>query len=240
MLFGTTNLANGTAFFWKSGEDTFLITNWHNVSGKDPRTNKHLSSTAAEPDTVRVWWNRKDKPGVKFPEEVPLLDQAGQPRWLEHATHGNRVDVIALPLRVPGDAAPFPINDLPSDDLRLLVGHDLFILGYPFRVGPYGYPIWKRGSFASEPAVIDPSDPYMLVDTASRPGMSGAPVIRRSWGFHQKREGDFVGGEEAATSIVGVYSGRLAATDPNDPQLGMVWPIYLVEEIIARARQGAG
>jgi hypothetical protein len=40
-------------------------------------------------------------------------------------------------------------------------------------------------------------------------------------------------GAGTATRLVGIYSGRLATTDPLDAQLGMVWPISLVAEIVA-------
>ena len=31
-----------TAFFYETGGDVFIITNWHNVVGKDPLTGKEL------------------------------------------------------------------------------------------------------------------------------------------------------------------------------------------------------
>jgi len=39
----------------------------------------------------------------------------------------------------------------------------------------------------------------------------------------------------SSTRIFGVYSGRLESADPLDAQLGMVWPIAFVDEIIAGA-----
>ncbi len=62
--------------------------------------------------------------------------------------------------------------------------------------------------------------------------MSGAPVIRRSWGNHML-EGDSVTmSTGSATQFIGVYSGRLRTNDPNDPQLARVWPQQLLEEIV--------
>ncbi len=234
MLFGTTELSLGTAFVWAEGDQHFLITNWHNLTGKNPRTGRHISPTLAEPDRIRVWWNEKAHLGNKFSAEVPIRSARGEPLWWAHPTHGKAVDVVALPVDPPANADMYPINQMPSaSDMRSGIGQDVFILGYPFGIGPGGLPIWKRGSLASEPEILNPSDPYILVDTASRPGMSGSPVIQRQWGSYLDNQGtnNMISGD--ATRFVGVYSGRLSTADPNDAQLGLAWPANLVEEIIA-------
>src|ERR1700730_13381299 len=61
LRFNETHLSHGTAFTWRDRESHFLITNWHNVSGRDPNTNKHLSKTAAEPNMLHAFFNSKDK-----------------------------------------------------------------------------------------------------------------------------------------------------------------------------------
>lgn len=237
MLFGATELALGTAFVWEDTGRHFIITNWHNLTGKDPRTGKHLSPTLAEPNRVRVWWNAKGSLGSKFSAELPIRSPAGAPLWWVHPVHGKGVDVVALPVTAPATADMHPINQMPSAPLmQARIGHDVFILGYPFGIGPGGLPIWKRGSLASEPEILDPSDPHILVDTASRPGMSGSPVIRRQWGSYQDdQQNTYMGGGDF-TRFVGVYSGRLSTREPSDAQLGLAWPAVLVEEIIAGAK----
>lgn len=102
-----------------------------------------------------------------------------------------------------------------------------------FGADPPSFPVWKRGSIASEPHLASITTDYFIVDTASRPGMSGAPVIRRSWGFHILDDGNNLGGVPFATRFVGIYSGRLHTDDPGDAQIGMVWPGRIIEEIIA-------
>jgi hypothetical protein len=91
--------------------------------------------------------------------------------------------------------SPKPTNRRPhASGVRQIL--EVFILGYPFPIELPGYPVWKRGRIASEPDLASlapalgssgrrkvkfgahPRD-YLLADTASRPGMSGAPVIRR-------------------------------------------------------------
>jgi hypothetical protein len=129
------------------------------------------------------------------------------------------------------------MNQQDMSDLSLSIGLDVFILGYPFGIGPSGYPIWKRGSIASEPEVLTENQPYILVDTASRPGMSGSPVIRRSWSNHTFSNGDVITRPGAATKFVGIYSGRLNTVDPKDAQLGRVWPAFFVPEILSGNRR---
>src|SRR6516225_7224252 len=114
---------------------------------------------------------------------------------------------------------------------------DVYILGYPFGIGPVGLPVWKRGSMASEPDVLLPVQLHLLVDTASRPGMSGSPVIRRSWGTHQMKSGSVEVRPGAATDLIGVYSGRFTATDPLDAQLGIAWSSRYISEIVAGGRR---
>jgi hypothetical protein len=112
----------------------------------------------------------------------------------------------------------------------------LFILGYPFGRKGYGMPVWKQGSFASEPFMAPTFDRYLIVDTASRPGMSGSPVIQRVHGiveFDDGRRGPPNG--DGACRFVGIYSGRFHTNDSTDAQLGRVWPARLVEEVVSQA-----
>jgi hypothetical protein len=232
MFFGQTALSMGTAFIWEDSGQFILITNWHNASGIDPFSGKHLSKTAAEPDKIRIWWNMKDQLGTKVSSIEALRDSSGTPLWWVHPQHGNRVDVIGLLVNPPANTEAYPINTMGDEKLLLPIGSDVFILGYPFGIGPGGFPIWKRGSIASEPEIIDQG--YIFLDTASRPGMSGSPIIKRSWGTHFYEDGSITTATESiATRFVGIYSGRLASTDPLDAQLGFAWPAALISQIIS-------
>lgn len=124
------------------------------------------------------------------------------------------------------------------------VDQHLSILGYPFN--PIGLPIWKQATLATEPDLARNGRYSMLVDTLSRPGMSGAPVIHRA--MHEAEvetipldpanpgEGmdceiqDF---RFPVFRFIGVYSGRLHTHSPEDIRLGIVWPRHHVMEIIA-------
>lgn len=110
---------------------------------------------------------------------------------------------------------------------------DVFILGYPFGAEPPGFPVWKRGSIASEPDLTRMGTGYMLAETASRPGMSGAPVIRRSWGTHLLETDAISQTSWPESKFIGVYSGRRHTKDSSDAQLGMVWPVDDIREVIS-------
>jgi hypothetical protein len=108
---------------------------------------------------------------------------------------------------------------------------EVFILGYPFKIELPAYPVWKRGSIASEPQLVRVTD-YMLVDTASRPGMSGAPVIRQSRTNHIFETRGVAMFPGTLTKFISVYSGRVPTDHPHEAQIGLVWDGSLIEEII--------
>jgi trypsin-like peptidase len=241
LFFNEKRLSLATSFTWNHRGIVYLITNWHNFSGIDPVSGNHLSTMAAEPNRVGAFIHTRGQLGHRFQETFALRDGDNKPTWLVHPTLGSKIDVVALQIVPNIESGSYHINDLPSEDLAVEVGHDIFVLGYPFGVGPGGFPIWKRGSIASEPRVFSEQQRYILVDTASRPGMSGSPVIRRSWGTHLMASGatSTIMGDtiSIATKFIGVYSGRLHTKDSLDAQLGLVWPAHYITEIIEGAQR---
>ena len=121
----------------------------------------------------------------------------------------------------------------------MAVGIDAFIIGYPFGISTGSFPIWKRASIASEPEIPIDGWPYFLVDSASREGMSGAPVIARSWGSAQLEYGDHVTTPGVHSRFLGIYSSRIGANDELRAQLGHVWHGKVIGEIIAGQRRGS-
>lgn len=226
-------MRSATAFVWKEGSQHYLITNWHVITGRNAATGK--LETEARPDTLRALFNIRTGDFGKQQYDIKIRDDDGRPRWLVYPGRERGIDVVALPLPMSADdpvMTMFPINSVTSPPLRICIGMDVFILGYPFGAEPPAFPVWKRGSIASEPDLVRLTTGYYLVDTASRPGMSGAPVILRSW------TNDFVEGriraisDKPATNFIGVYSGRLGAPS-SDAQIGMVWHGSYVRDIIA-------
>ena len=76
--------------------------------------------------------------------------------------------------------------------------------------------------------------PKMFVDTASRPGMSGSPVIFRRTGIHGAKNGELKPDSIIGTiqNFVGIYSGRVLGKTELEAQLGIVWKKEVIDEII--------
>jgi len=238
-------LSSGTGFIYERDNIKYLVTNWHNVSGRDPNTGKCLSETLAVPDMVSTMFRDIAQPANGFREHIPLYSDSGmqRPIWYEHPTHGRSVDVVAIPL---SDALQtrcrlFPINRVEFDSqFKEEVADDAFVIGYPFSDITYLLlPIWKRASIASEPDVDLDQLPKLLIDTATRPGLSGSAVIMQRVGIHGMQGGTFRGTEifGRIRKFIGIYSGRVGA-DEAKAQLGIVWKARVIDEIIDGKRLG--
>jgi len=236
LRFNEQPISSATAFTWERHDMHFLITNWHNVSGRDPNTDEHISkTTAAEPNMLSGLFNKKGTTlGHKHPVVIHIRQDSGEVAWLVHPTHKRKIDVVAIPLgsELVSSIRFCPINKMGSSDLLVKIGMDVFVLGYPFGPGKTGLPVWKKGSIASEPDLVPHVEKYVLVDTASRPGMSGSPVILRTYFIHVTQENEITATPGAANKFIGVYSGRLHTQGPLEAQIGMVWSATYIDEII--------
>ncbi len=194
-----------------------------------------LSTTFREKGNLASWKR----------EHLPLYqDEALQtPIWYEHPNAGPSVDVVAIPLPA-GLSESYqlsPINEIEFDtEFRTEVGDDAFVIGYPFSEGPPGQlPIWKRATVASEPDIDVDELPKVLVDTATRSGLSGSPVVMQRVGIHGYAGGAMTGKETIGRirNFIGVYSGRIGA-DETKAQLGVVWKARVIDEIIDGGKLG--
>jgi len=231
LLYRDQELGSATGYFAERAGQLFLVTNWHVVTGRDFQTGHVLHPEQAIPDRVRFLVGCQDHDGEWMDANILLYEDANEnqvpehPRWLEHAVHRRNVDVIALPFGLPDGAAIrtySQVNTVPR--MLVKVAQSAIVLGYPVGMsGGRGFPIWKRASIATEPAINLDGLPKMLVDTATRKGMSGAPVIVIADG-----EFDVEGPPPAyrppgrAYRFLGTYSGRLGG-DEMQAQLGIVW-----------------
>jgi hypothetical protein len=232
-------LSSGTGFLYESGGHYYMVTNWHNVTGRNPLTGACLSETLAVPNIISTMFRLKEQPASCRREEVQLYadDQMSIPLWYEHPTHGQAVDVVVVPL--PTGIADvyqlFPINSIAFDtQYKEEVADEAFVVGYPFSDTTYlQLPIWKRASIATEPDVDIDHLPKLLIDTATRPGLSGSPVVMQRVGIHGIRDGKMTGAEVIGRirNFLGVYSGRVGA-DELKAQLGIVWKARVISEII--------
>ncbi|TCP01663.1 hypothetical protein [Rubrivivax gelatinosus] len=232
-------LSSGTGFIYEKAGTSYLVTNWHNVTGRNPLDGACLSETLAVPDMVSTMFRAKGNAGTSRRENLPLYkDEAMQePLWLCHPVHGRGVDVVAilLPIEIIDQYQLFPINRIEFDaSFRTEVADDAFVVGYPFSDITYlQLPIWKRASVASEPDVDLEQLPKIFIDTATRSGLSGSPVVMQRVGLHGVSGGKLTGSEIIGRirNFIGVYSGRIGK-DESKAQLGIVWKARVIDEII--------
>jgi hypothetical protein len=225
----------GTAFFYKSDNETFLVTNWHNVTGVNAVTGEALHRQGLLPNLLRIHY--KQFVGTENLVRSQHLDlplyRKDEPVWLEH-TNRSGVDVVAIPLSIDqfDKFANECINTIDQEaGLEVVAGMDCYILGFPENlIGAANTPIWKRGSIASEPYQ---QHPY-FIDSATRKGMSGAPVIARHTGIFGMKGQTMTGNEIIGTveKFIAIYSGRVG-DDELGFQLGTAWQANVLDDILS-------
>jgi hypothetical protein len=250
MMFGDTELAIGTAFFYRHLESTHLVTNWHNVTGRNPKTKQPISSHGGVPDRMTIGIpqniNKDGQAGILWNWKTLRLyedENMEKPIWHEHPEFRETVDVVTIPLNGLEETALMTANDsrLALDNIRLYPSLDVFVLGFPLGMsGGAHFPIWKRGSIATEPDVNLDNLPKLFIDTATREGMSGSPVYVQEVGYwipeDKTDQKDAVIGK--GKRFVGIYSGRVG-DDSFQAQLGIVWKARAIEEIIEASKNQA-
>lgn len=98
MQFNSQPLSTGTAFVVNTPtKGPHLITNRHNVTGRNQETGDLLSKTGGIPSHVVVVHNRKGQCG-QWTQKIEPLYANDQPRWIEHPTLGAKADFVALQL----------------------------------------------------------------------------------------------------------------------------------------------
>ena len=231
MAFGQQSLSLGTGFVCESAKGPVLVTNWHNLSGRNLRTKNPLSPTAAIPDTVRIWHNRAGHPGQWVVKSESLLDQ-GNPRWIEHPALGDNADIVALPLTDLDGAQLYPYNLNASPDLFVEPSDAVSVIGFPFGLPNMGsLAIWATGFIASEPEIDFDNEPVFLVDCRTRQGQSGSPVVayRSAGSLVQMKDGSIVCITTPALRFLGIYCGRVN----QQSDLGFVWKAKSVAQVVA-------
>lgn len=197
-------ISSGTGFFFETDNAWYVVTNWHNVTGRHFQTHKALSSMSRVPTRliarISSYLGEEDDSFIIKPFEIPLYDQ-GRSRWLEHDLHGSLYDIVAIPWTKPESCPSFmhnAANLISSDNIPVYPGGVVFIIGFPMAISVgFGLPLWKSGYVASEPhyditlnANLQSSGglegghriPAFFIDAQTRSGMSGSPVFVRYFG----------------------------------------------------------
>jgi len=226
-----TKLSSGTAFVVDTAKGPHLITNRHNVTGRDQNTGQPLSPTAGIPNQINIWHNASSGLGAWQSCFEILLKPDGSPRWIEHPILGARADFVALPLVHTAGISLIP-HSLIHTGPDFVVGpaDTVSVIGFPFGMAAGGlFALWATGFVASEPDVDINGLPVMYVDCRSRPGQSGSPVLAYRWGgAAQIRDGSTAVITGEFSRFIGIYSGRLN----KDSDIGIVWKASAIAELI--------
>ncbi|MBF0268969.1 MAG: trypsin-like peptidase domain-containing protein [Alphaproteobacteria bacterium] len=192
-------ISTGTGFFYSYNDKNYLITNWHNISGKNFLTKEPNSAIRRFPTFLEVklsaWLPGKNDTFTTISQRLEIY-QNGEPIWLEHRELGNDCDVVAIEFSKPQNCPTFmhtAANKICSIKTPIKPGNPVFVLGFPRSISvAFGIPLWKSGYIASEPfydvtiggnqnAIGGMTDgkklPAFFIDSQTREGMSGAPVF---------------------------------------------------------------
>jgi Trypsin-like peptidase domain len=234
--FKRKELGTATAFVVGVAGDFYLVTNWHVVTGRDPNTGRVLSKNGAVPDRLAVMHHVLNKPGHWQHRIHTLYDDNDDPLWLEHPVHRRSVDVVALPISQPRGAR-FVFYDLhrPGPLISFAPSNTVSIIGFPFAIsGGGGLGVWVQGTVATEPSLDYWDLPLLLVDSRTRPGQSGSPVIVYRTDGYITEDGGTINNHIPAQRLIGVYSGRIN----EESDLGLVWKLGALAEIVAAQHRG--
>ncbi len=248
-----------TGFFWRHAGQVFLITNWHVVTGTNMMDGTAMAhgwcperlvvqyftkAVLADPSTTTLGPGALSMNAPKF--EIPLYQDFHQPLWIQHSMAFEwNVDIVAFKLSAQtlGDLASVVcVNDHIYPRLYHFAGSEIFVLGHPLPQKenryPVPFPVWKRGSIASEIIVPWNMRPAFLVDSRTSKGMSGSPVFARVFGPAAHGDGTIHADSILTSEFMGVYSGRLF-DDENNASIGLVWHRNLIDQILGSPSAGS-
>lgn len=260
MIRSNNKIGSGTGFIYFHEElnSHFLITNYHVLTARDPKKPSWLLKDYPDsPDELR--WNSFKKRTMELSSgSISILADDGI-EWIEHPMREQGVDIVAVKVDFPSDMLIYSQNMLGLvKDIELEVGAELFVVGYPFGIAAGDvFPLWKRGTIASEPLIKPNNQSRFYIDATTMPGMSGSPVFAVETRQRIDLKGDsaaafqeYEAGNISALDminrqdpqalatpynkkyfrLVGIYSGRLF-DGKKDPSIGIVWNYHLIEEL---------
>jgi S1-C subfamily serine protease len=225
----TSKTGSATAFFFKHGEQKYLITNRHVVANDNLKIFPDVLVLRVHIDPRVLTANREIT--------VPLYVR-GSPIWMEHPTLPSDIDLVAIEIG----------SHLQSQDLvtfwdaslflprNIIIGiaADAHVIGYPF--GFYdvanNLPVVRNGTLATPYGVPFDGKPIFLVDANLHPGTSGSPVVSPSSDIRRMTDGSTALGR-FPPNLLGINSGEYFRGGIG-LGLNFAWYPELLVEIITR------
>lgn len=233
ILHDTVPIGSATGTVLLKGSHHYLLTNRHVVLACAEDKDRNDVGGWLCANKLKITYLRTDHHGWTQGIE-DLYDPGNHKRWMEHPTvqtpsgaaPGSSVDLIALPLTQIQGADLSPL-DLGLAEKKILLGpsESVSIVGFPLGGGANeGLPIWKNGTIASDLALDFDGKEQFLLDTTSRPGMSGSPVYAKRTSSYSEAPGLLVAG--SATKFLGIYSEQ-----SERAEIGIVWKAIAVKRL---------
>jgi Trypsin-like peptidase domain len=221
ILHNDVEIGGATGFVLEKNAKHYLVTNRHVALACAQDQNPTNIGGWICAHKIAIYHNRLNHLGQWLWVSEDLFDEHSNKRWSEHPTLGAAADLVALPLRHADDVQFYPLDmGLRNTDLVIGPADSVSIVGFPFGLAQQGgLPVWKTGTLASDLDINIGGKPVFLVDTTSRPGMSGSAVYAVRSGAYRSSDGSL----RTATSgsmkkFLGVYSEQIQAAE-----LGGVW-----------------
>ncbi|HHV6060383.1 TPA: trypsin-like serine peptidase [Legionella pneumophila] len=232
LFFNDTLLAKATSFVAKRNNKYFLLTNRHNVTGRNQNTGELLDkTTAAFPNKMQVYFNLNGKVGGNICVDYPLLND-GELAWYEHPNLKDSADMVAFKVDTNNnliDVSPSYDLDSCGIDIALKPGTRLNIIGFPFgKRTMNNFGVWITGFLASDFDIDIEGKPQFYIDARTRTGQSGSPVVFYRQGENVKMKNEHTAIAWSGHQLLGIYSGRIS----DDSDIGVVWKKEAICELL--------
>jgi hypothetical protein len=218
-----------SGFFWKSSDETYLITNKHVVKPND----------GISPDSLIIDFRKRHSPEKITCESIDLADGDGGSYKILNDRHTPDITAIPLPnidFNNKGNAA-FTAEDIISrEEKELSVGNSAMIVGYP---SDGGYPIKddRNASSVGINALVSSQfgdcfddNPMFLVDAQTYDGMSGSPVLLQPGTPLFDLDASQVEYLSASNALLGIHSGHYDVS--REVSLNRVWYADLIPDLV--------
>ena len=185
----------GTAFFYRSGDSNFLVSNYHAIKGMNPL--KQVITFNA--DTLYLKYPVKNSNEVRL---MPIDIRDSITGETEIFSIVDRVDLLKIPVELPPDAAIYFINDLIDQNYFSAEPEEVIVFGYPTgngsvpafysqqqrlegKINPNGFSDYDAALKLNFPEASDSaraivgatSRYYYFIKPYAEQGYSGAPVF---------------------------------------------------------------
>ncbi|ODS34437.1 MAG: hypothetical protein SCARUB_00448 [Candidatus Scalindua rubra] len=230
MIFEGKIKGRASGFFYRSGNDKYLITNRHVVFDAEddfyPESlilKLHLSRTELE---------------LNVDVQISLYDANNNKLWLEHKRFNElKCDVVAIPLTQATMTQEY-FNLFNRSSLTFFAQElmdipavnpfgDVVVVGYPlgFFDEVNNLPVYRKAMIASHFGVDFENRPYFLIDANLHKGTSGSPVVNSHHTLFKEK------GFNEGYKLFGIHSAEhLMEGEPLG--LNVVWYSTILEEII--------